>query len=482
MNALPLRIKIRGRGAEKAYLIQAEQYSRGDMPVHPIEFRYFYPEMRSVFTEEAKLQKWLDVEAALAWAHAQLGSVPREAAAEIERKAKVGVVRLERVKEIEREIHHDVMAVVRALTEVCDGDAGNYVHLGATSYDIVDTALALQLRDALRILEDDLLELLRVLLDQAEAHRETICIGRTHGQHALPTTYGMKFAIWAAEVARHLDRLEEVRGRILVGKMSGAVGTMAGFGDKGFEVQRLTMERLGLRPVMIASQIVQRDRHAELQCLLALIAGTLDKVGREIRNLQRTEVAEVFEPFRRGQVGSSTMPQKRNPHKSERVCGLARVIRASVIPSLETIALEHERDLSNSSLERITIPEGFILTDYILRQATSILRGLVFDYENIRRNLDLTLGLCLTERVMLELVRKGVGRQEAHEMLRRLAMKCWDERRSLREVMLEDPEASKLVTAEELDDWLKPENYLGTAVEQVDRVIGALRGRFPQEK
>ena len=452
------------------------------MPVHPIEFRYFYPEMKKVFTEEVRLQKWLDVEAALAWAHAQLGSIPPEAAEEIARKAKVGIVKLDRVKEIERETHHDIMAMVRALTEVCESDAGNYVHLGATSYDIVDTALALQLRDALRILEDDLLELLRTLLDQAEAHRETICIGRTHGQHALPTTYGMKFALWAAEVARHLDRLEEVRRRMLVGKMSGAVGTMSSFGSKGFDIQRLTMERLGLEPVIIASQIVQRDRHAELQCLLALIAGTLDKVGREVRNLQRTEIAEVFEPFRRGQVGSSTMPHKRNPQKTERVCGLARVIRSSVAPSLETIALEHERDLTNSSLERITIPEGFILTDYILRQMTSILRGLVFNHENIRRNLDLTLGLCLTERVMLELVRKGVGRQEAHEMLRRLAMKCLQERRRLRKVILEDPEASKLVMAEELKEWLIPENYLGTAVEQVDRVVEQLRGRLPQRK
>lgn len=446
------------------------------MPVHPIEYRYFYPEMKNVFTEEAQLQKKLDVEAALAWAHAQLGSIPEEASEEIERKAEVGVVKLERVKEIEREIHHDTMAMVKALTEVCEGDAGKYVHLGATSYDIVDTALALQIRDALKILEDDLLELLGVLLDHAEAHRETICIGRTHGQHALPTTYGMKFAICAAEVARHLNRLDEVGRRILVGKMSGAVGTMASFGEKGFEIQRLTMERLGLEAAMITSQIVQRDRHAELQCLLALVAGTLDKIGRNIRNLQRNEIAEISEPIRKT---SSTMPHKRNPHRSERVCGLARVIRASVVPSLETIALEHERDLSNSSLERITIPEGFILTDYILRQMTNILRGLEFDYGNIRRNLDLTLGLCLTERVMLELVKKGIGRQDAHEMLRRIAMRCIEERRSLREVMIQDPEMSSLVTVEELDEWLRPENYLGTAVEQVDRVVEHLRRLLP---
>ena len=449
------------------------------MPVHPIEFRYSYPEMYGVFTEEAKLQKWLNVEVALAWAHAQLGTIPVAAAEEIARKGKVGIVRLERVKEIEGEIHHDLMAMVRAFTEVCEGDAGKYIHLGATSYDTEDTALALQLRDALAILEGDLRGFLRVLLKQAEDHKETLTIGRTHGQHAVPMTYGMKFAIWASEVSRHLDRLEAARGRLLVGKMSGAVGTMASFGERGFEVQRLTMERLGIEPVLIANQVVQRDRHAELQYLFGLIAGTLDKIAREIRNLQRTEISEMFEPFVEAQVGSSTMPHKRNPHKTERVCGLARLIRSNVVPALETIALEHERDISNSSLERIIIPEGFIITDYILRQMTGIVRDAVFDYENIERNLNLTLGLCLTEKVMLELVEKGIGRQDAHEMLRRLAMKCWRERRSLKEVMLEDEEASGLVTEAELDDWLNPENYIGTAVEQVERAVHTLRERYP---
>jgi adenylosuccinate lyase len=445
------------------------------MPVHPIEFRYFYPEMREVFTEEAKLQSWLDVEAALAWAHSQLGTIPEEAAEEIGRRANVGIVKLERVKEIEAEIHHDLLALVYALDEVCDGDAGKYVHLGATSYDTEDTALALQLRQALEVLEGDLLQLLNVLVEQAEAHRETICIGRTHGQHALPMTYGMKFALWASEVTRHIDRLSETRRRVLVGKMSGAVGTMASFNEKGFEVQRLTMQRLGLEPVMIANQIVQRDRLAELQCLLAFIAGTLDKIGREIRNLQRTEIAEVSEPVR---SPSSTMPHKRNPNRTERICGLSRVIRASVVPALETIALEHERDISNSSVERITLPEGFILTDYILKQMIAILKALEFNYGNIRQNLDLTLGLCLTERIMIELVGKGVGRQEAHELLRRLAMKCWSEKRSLRDVMLEDAVASDIIAEEELDDWLRPENYLGTSVEQVDRVVASLRKRL----
>jgi adenylosuccinate lyase len=416
--------------------------------------------MKNVFTEETKLQKLLDVEAALALAHAEIGSIPKESALEISRKANTETISIDRVKEIEREIHHDIMAMVRALTEVCEGDAGNYIHLGATSYDIVDTALALQLKDALKIIEEDLKKLLKIILTKAEEHKRTICIGRTHGQHAVPTTYGMKFAVWADEFSRHLSRLEGVKNRMLVGKMSGSVGTMAGFGQKGFEVQQLTMMRLQLKPALIANQIVQRDSHAEMQCLLAIIAGTLDKMGREIRNLQRSEIAE---------------PQKRNPHKSERVCGLARLIRASVVSSLETIALEHERDLSNSSLERITIPEGFILTDYILKQMITLIEGLVFDKENINRNLNMSFGLCLTEKIMLELVMKGMGRQDAHEMLRRLAMKCWTEKRNLKDVMMEDNQSSALVSEDELNEWLKPENYVGTAIQQVERVIEKLK-------
>ena len=445
------------------------------MPVHPIEFRYRYPEMYAVFTEEAKLQSWLDVEVALAWAHAELGTIPKRCAIEIESKAKVGIVKVERCKEIEDKTKHDLLAMVYALQEVCEGDAGGYIHLGATSYDTEDTALALQLRKAMDIIEGDLMALLKVLLDKALEHRETVCIGRTHGQHALPMTYGMKFALWASEVARHLDRLTETRKRIEVGKMSGAVGTMASFGEKGFEIQRLTMERLKLEPALITNQIIQRDRHAELQCLLALIAGTMDKMGRELRNLQRTEIAEISEPVR---SPSSTMPQKLNPSNTERICGIARIVRGSVNASLESIALEHERDISNSGMERINIPEGFILTDYILRQMTGIVKGLTFDSDNIERNLEMTLGLILTERVMIELVSKGVGRQEGHELMRRLALKAWAEKRPLRQVMEEDEEATRLVSPAEMDEWLNPHTYIGTSVEQVDRAVKILKKKL----
>jgi len=445
------------------------------LPVHPIEFRYRYNEMYAVFTEEAKLQSWLDVEVALAWAHAELGTIPKTAAEEIERRAKVGVVKVERCKEIEEKTKHDLLAMVYALQEVCEGDAGGFIHLGATSYDTEDTALALQLRRAMDIIESDLKALLKVLLNKAVEHRETVCIGRTHGQHALPMTYGMKFALWASEVGRHLDRLSETRRRIEVGKMSGAVGTMASFGEKGFEIQRLTMKKLGLEPALITNQIIQRDRHAELQCLLALIAGTMDKMGRELRNLQRTEIAEISEPMR---SPSSTMPQKLNPSNTERICGLARIIRGSVNASLESIALEHERDISNSGMERINIPEGFILTDYILRQMTGIVKGLSFDPDNIERNLEMTLGLILTERVMIELVSKGVGRQEGHELMRRLALKAWEEKCPLRQVMEEDREAKRLITPAEMDEWLNPHTYIGTSVEQVDIAVIELRKKL----
>lgn len=445
------------------------------MSVHPIEYRYFYPEMKKIWEEDSKFQSWLRVEAALAKAHAKLRNIPQEAAEEISKKANLKYVKLERVKEIEKEIHHDLMAMVKALTEVCDKEAGKYVHLGATSYDIEDTALALQFRDALRIIEKDLKELKKVLLELAEKHKETICVARTHGQHALPTTYGFKFALYASEVQRHLERLEELKKRILVGKMSGAVGTQASFGEKGLKLQELVMKDLGLKPVLISTQVIQRDRHAELMSFLALIASTLEKIAKEIRNLQRTEIAEVFEPFVSKQVGSSTMPHKRNPHKCERICGLARILRSNVSPAFENVALEHERDLTNSSVERVILPESFILVDYMLRQMKEILEGLEFNQANIQKNLELTKGLIMTERLMMELVKKGIGRQEAHELLRKASLRVLRENKSLKEVLLEDETIKKNFTEGELDHYLDPRNYLGTAIRQVEDLLEKIR-------
>lgn len=445
------------------------------MSVHPIEFRYYSEEMRGLFTEEAKLQSWLTVEAALARAHARLGHIPESAASEISEKASTTVVKLDRVKTIENEIHHDLMAMVRAFTEVCKEDAGKYVHFGATSYDIEDTALSLQLNAALNIIERLLLNVRDTMLDTAERTRELVCVGRTHGQHAVPTTVGLKFAIFASEFQRHLHRLSQARSRISVGQMTGAVGTQASFGPDAVKLQRLVMDDLGLVPVMVSNQVIQRDRHAEVVFCLALIASTGEKIAKEIRNLQRTEIDEVRESFQKKQVGSSTMPHKRNPHKCERICSLSRIIRSNVAPALENIPLEHERDLTNSAAERVIFPESFILTDYLLRQLNDVLAGLDIQEDRIRENLNLTGGLIMSERVMISLVEKGVGRQEAHEIMRLAAGEALQNRRPLKDILMGHPKVSSIMTEQELDACLDPASYIGTAVEQVDRVIADLR-------
>ena len=443
------------------------------MPIHPIETRYGREEVKGIFDEENKLQKLLDVEAALARAHAKVGNIPKEDAAGISAKANTQWVKLSRVQEIEREINHDLMAVVKALTEQC-GSSGRYIHLGATSNDILDTALALQLKEYFGYLSDDLKKLKRILLRLTKEHKKTICIGRTHGQHAVPTTYGLKFAIYACEVQRHIDRLEECKKRILVGQMTGAVGTQAAFGEKGIEIQKAVMEDLGLDPVMVSNQLIQRERHAEFLLLLALIAQSLNKFAIEIRNLQRTEISEIFEEFKGEQVGSSTMPQKRNPIHAERVCGIARVIKANAIASLDNIPLWHERDLTNSSCERIIIPESCILTDYILNFMIHLFENLRFNYEKIEQNINLTRGLALAESVMISLTKKGMGRQESHELVRECAMECYDKNVDFKDVLLKNKEIEKYLNEKEILDALNPENYIGTAVKQVDRVLKEL--------
>ncbi|ASI98632.1 adenylosuccinate lyase [Thermococcus celer] len=442
------------------------------MAVHPIDYRYGSEEMRRIWDEENKLQKLLDVEAALARAHARVGNIPEESARVISERASTEWVRPERVKEIEAEIHHDIMAVVKALSEVC-GEHGKYVHLGATSNDIIDTANALLIRESLNIVKRDLGEIISILKRLAEEHKYTVCIGRTHGQHAVPTTYGMKFAVWLDEMGRHLDRIGELEERVLVGQMSGAVGTMASFGEKGLEIQRLVMGDLGLKPAVISTQIIQRDVYAELIMVLALIASTLDKIALEIRNLQRTEILEVSEPFGRRQVGSSTMPHKRNPVRSEKVSGLARVLYSNVIPALLNNPLWHERDLTNSSVERVILPESFVLLDEILKSIKKVLSGLEFFPENIKKNLYLTNNLIMAEPLMLKLAEKGMGRQDAHELVRQLAMKAFEEGRDLIEVAKESEEVKKFLNEEDFEG-LKPENYIGLAPRIVENVIARI--------
>jgi adenylosuccinate lyase len=414
----------------------------------------------------------------LAEAHANLGTFSKEIAVEIRIKATVEQVKLARVKQIEKEIQHDLMAMVRGLTEICSEEAGKYVHLGATSYDIEDTAMALQLSQAIDVLVKSVREFLAILLNQAESHRDHVCVGRTHGQHALPTTFGMRFSVWAAEFARHLDRLQEARKRIAVGKMGGAVGTMASFQGKGRKIQQEVTRILKLEPVLIANQVVQRDRHAEVLSVLALIAASCDKVAREFRVLQRNEIAETFEPFNEKQVGSSTMPQKRNPHKLERVCGLARVVKANIWVALEDVSLEDERDLTNSAPERVIFGESFVLLDYMLKEITGIVKGLEFNEKNIQRNLNITGGAILAEQIMVEMVNRGIGRQDAHEILRKAAIASRDEGKTFKEVIMGNKTIMAKMTEEELDNLLDPKNYLGEAREQIDAVVQQLRKKY----
>ena len=439
------------------------------MPILPIDTgRYGTPEMLSVFQEETRVQKLLDVEAALAWAHAEVGDIPRKDAEKIASMASVKYVKIERVKAIEKEIKHDIASLVRALSEQC-GSSGAYVHLGATSYDIVDTANALQLKDALDVIESRLASLEGVLKQKAGKYKETVMMGRTHGQHALPITLGFKFAVWGREVDRHLQRLSQCRERVLVGKMSGAVGTQAGLGEHAERIQELVMKRLGIRAAEISTQIVQRDRYAELICDLAIVASSLDNFATEIRELARPEIAELFESFEaEKQVGSSTMPHKRNPETCERVCGLARIVRSLTIPALEDITTWHERDLTQSSTERFLLPEVCILTDYLLSLMNSIVVNLRVDEARMLQNVGLTQGRCMSESVMMALSRKGVNRQDAHELLRKLTIVSEADKKPFKEVLLADALVHKTLSCDEIDAALNPKSYLGTAVKQAD--------------
>jgi len=442
------------------------------MAVHPVDYRYGTEEMKRIWSEEKKLSLMVEVEIALAKAEAELGVIPEWAAREIEKCR--GRVSVERVKEIEAEIHHDVMSVVRAMAELC-GEAGEWIHFGATSNDILDTSLALQFRESLEIIERKLKNLRDIFIELAEKHKKTICAGRTHGQIGIPTTLGHRFALWASELQRHLKRLREVRERALVGKIGGAVGTQASLGEKGLEIQRRAMEILGLKPVDIANQVIQRDIHAEVIMLLANIATSLDKFCTTVRNLQRSEIRELEEGFGEKQVGSSTMPHKRNPIRCENICGLARIVRSMVEVALQNNVLWEERDLTNSSAERVMFVDAFVLLDHILTQAIRVFSGIRAYPENMRRNLELMKGVNMAEAVMIALAKKGVGRQRAHEMLRRCSMKVYETGRHFKEILMEDEEIRRYLSEEEISELMNPENYLGTAVQQIEMVIESIR-------
>jgi adenylosuccinate lyase len=432
--------------------------------------------MKEIFSESARLQKLLEVEAAVAQALAKLGTIPQAAAAEIRRKALSGEVKLERVKAIEREIKHDLMAVVKALSERCEGDAGKYVHLGVTSYDIVDTANALQLRDALKLIDEGLQDLQQAIAELAKVHAGAIMLGRTHGQAAAPITFGLKLAVYLMELQRHRERLAECKRRVCTGKMTGAVGTgaaLAALGIDPLELQELVLrEELGLEAELAASQIVQRDRYIEFIALLANIVTTIEKLAIELRNLQRSELAEVTERFDpEKQVGSSTMAHKRNPILCENICSLARIVRSMVVPTYENALLWHERDLTNSAAERFTLPHTCILTDDIIHKMIKVLRELGVFPEVMKANLARQGGFVLSEAVIMALVKRGMGRQEAYEEVRRAALAAFEKNLTFQQTLLERPIIAKLLSKAELDALLVPENYVGAAAQIVERAV-----------
>jgi len=405
--------------------------------------RYTLPEMGAIWAEENKLKKWLLVEILACEAQAQLGYIPAEAWHQIQAKAAFD---FKRVQEIEEVTHHDVIAFLTAVAEKV-GEASRYIHLGMTSSDVLDTALALQMREAADLLLQRLRRLQEVLAAKARQYKYTLMMGRTHGVHAEPTTFGLKMALWYQEIGRGIARLEQARETISVGMISGAVGTYANIDPR---VEEYVCQKLGLKPAPVSTQIIQRDRHAEYILALALIGSSLDKFATELRHLQRTEVLEVEEPFARGQKGSSAMPHKKNPILNERISGLARILRGHALTALENVALWHERDISHSSAERVIIPDSAILLDYMLVKFTHIMENLVVHEENMKKNLERTHGLVFSQRVLLALVDKGVLREEAYAWVQRNALKAWEENTSFQALVLQDPDITRFLSREEI--------------------------------
>jgi adenylosuccinate lyase len=417
--------------------------------------------MAGVWSDESKLARWLDVELASLEAWVELSAVPADAVAEIREHAHAPTP--ERVAELERETHHDVAAFVDAVAEQL-GDAGRWVHHGLTSSDVVDTALSLQVLDAGELILAGVKRSFDAVVERALRHKDDVCIGRTHGIHAEPTTFGLKLAGWAFELDRARTRLGHALETMRVGKFSGAVGTYAATDP---ELERLACERLGLEPDPVSTQIVQRDRHAELLSALALAAASLEKFALEIRHLARTEVGEVTEPFAKGQKGSSAMPHKRNPVVAERICGLARVVRANALVGLENVALWHERDISHSSAERVVIPDSFLALDYMLDRFAWLVEGLDVRPERMRRNLEAGHGLFFSQRLLLALVESGLPRGDAYRLVQRHALRAHEEERDFRELVRADEEIAGRVELDELFD-------LGWYTRHVDAVFERL--------
>jgi len=414
--------------------------------------RYSRPQMKKIWSDKSKLDKWLEVEIAVCEAWTELGEIPKEAIPKI-RKATYNV---DRIAEFLKVTHHDMTAFLNSVAESL-GEESRFIHLGLTSSDVMDTALSLQLKDAANILAQDITELISTLENKAIEHKYTIMIGRTHGVHAEPTTFGLKLALWVEEMRRNAQRLEDAKQTVSVGKISGAVGTYATVSP---EVEKIACQKLGLTPAPISSQIIQRDRHAQFIATLAIIASSLEKFATEIRSLQRTEILEVEEPFEVGQTGSSAMPHKRNPELCERICGLARLMRGYVTTSLENIALWHERDISHSSTERIILPDSCLALDYMLSLLILVIKELKVYPENMRRNLELTQGLIFSQRVLLALIDKGLSREEAYEMVQRNAMEAWQQKKSFLSLLEADNRVTAHLTRSELESLFDYNYYL----------------------
>ena len=414
--------------------------------------RYSRPQMKRVWSDENKFNKWLEVEIAVCDAWAEIGAIPREAIPKI----KLAKCNIKRMEEILKETRHDMTAFLGSVSESL-GEESRFIHLGLTSSDVMDTALSLQLVEATELLTQDIKELISLLAQKAMEHKYTPMIGRTHGVHAEPITFGLKLAIWVEEMRRNLQRLTEAKKTIAVGKISGAVGTYAMVPP---EVEQRACHKLRLVPSPISNQILQRDRHAQFMTTLAIIASSLEKFAMEFRGLQRTEVGEVGEPFGTGQTGSSAMPHKRNPELCERICGLARLVRGYALTSMENIALWHERDISHSSTERIILPDSCLLLDYCLALFNSIVKGLQVYPQRMKKNLEFTKGLVFSQRVMLALIDKGLSRQKAYELVQRNAMKAWKGNKDFLNLLRADPEITATLPQPELEPLFDYQYYL----------------------
>ncbi|MEN6461204.1 MAG: adenylosuccinate lyase [Syntrophomonas sp.] len=406
--------------------------------------RYTMPEIGAIWSDHNKLSNWLKIEIAACEGWARLDKIPAQAVEVIKERANFDE---SRINEIEAEVRHDVIAFLTNVGEYV-GDESKYIHLGLTSSDILDTGIALQMRDSADLILDKMEKLREVIKEKALQYKYTLCIGRTHGVHGEPTTFGLKMALWYTEMARNIERLKQAREVIAYGAISGAVGNFAHLNPL---VEEHVCETLGLKPCPISTQVIQRDRHAQFVTTLAVCASSLEKMATEIRNLQRTDILEAEEPFRKGQKGSSAMPHKRNPMMSERVAGLSRVIRGNALAAMENVALWHERDLTHSSVERVIIPDSCILLYYMLDKFTNVVKGLVIYEDNMADNIKKTQGLVFSQQLMLALVKKGILRESAYRIVQTNAMKSWNERLDFKELVLKDPEIMALISGDEID-------------------------------